>query len=262
MKRIYTILIACALLLALNNNTEAQIVKGEAFLGMNLSQVDGDQAYGYKRAGLHGGLGAIVPIYKQGNFDIEFALEVAFNQRGAHQRQQYFGDSVTGAYDLYLNYLEVPVLFYFNDKQIASLGLGFSYGRLVGLKEYEHGHLTDVNLSYTGDDKYNLNDFCLLADVKLRVYERLKFGVRFQYSMKSIRTRQFYLINGEPGDLRQQYNNCITARLIYVFNEDRNNYIYDTYQFQGDNPKIHQKALDKQLKKIRRQEERESRRNK
>lgn len=264
MKRFCIILIMCFFITALSKNAEAQIVKGEAFLGLNFSQIDGDQAYGYKRLGFHGGLGAMVPIYKQGNFDIEFSLEVALNQRGSHQRQQYKdnGDGITGEYDVYMNYLEVPVLFYFSDKQIASLGVGASYGRLVGLKEYEHGNLTDVNLSYTGEDKYSLNDFCFLADAKVRLHERLKFGIRFQYSLQSIRTRQFYLVNGELGDLRDQYNNSITARLIYVFNEDRSNYIYDEYEFHGDNPKIHQKTIDKKLKKLRKQQEREARKNK
>ena len=130
------------------------------------------------------------------------------------------------------------------------------------MKEYEHGNLTDVNLSYTGEDKFSLNDFCFLADAKVRLHERLKFGIRFQYSLQSIRTRQFYLVNGELGDLRDQYNNSITARLIYVFNEDRSNYIYDEYEFHGDNPKIHQKTIDKKLKKLRKQQEREARKNK
>lgn len=260
MKRFYTILIICAII-SFCKNTEAQIVKGEAFLGLNLSQIDGDKAYGYNRLGLHGGLGAIVPVYQKGNFSIDAALEVAFNQRGSHQRQQYKdnGDGITGEYDIYMNYLEVPLLFYFSDKQIASLGIGASYGRLVGLKEYEHGKETNVNLSYTGKDKYNLNDFCILADAKVRLYQRLKLGVRFQYSMVKIRTRDFYLVNGDYDCQRDQFNNNITVRLIYVFNEDRSQYTYDDYEFKGDNPRIHQKSIDKKLKKLRKQEERTAR---
>ena len=243
----------------ISTDVKAQIVKGEAFMGLNLSQIDGDKAYGYKRFGLHGGFGAIVPVYQKGDFDIDFSLEVVFNQRGSHQRALY-NDSVngiTGEYDTYMNYLEVPVLFYFSDRQIYSLGLGASYGRLIGLKEYEHGNLTDVNLTYTGEDKYNLNDFCFLAEAKIRLHERLKLAVRYQYSIVPIRTRDFDLINGKP-DMEwqdvKQYNNNITLRLIYVFNEDRSQYIYDEYRFTGDNPKIHQKAIDKKLKKLRKQQ--------
>lgn len=260
MKKIFTLLILGLLLSIAATDIKAQIVKGEGFLGFNLSQVDGDEAFGYKKLGLHAGLGALVPIYQKNNFNIDFSLEVTFNQKGAHQRQIYNGaDGITGEYDLYLNYFEVPVLIYFTDKQITSFGIGASYGRLVGLKEYEHGNLTDVNLSYTNVDKYSLNDFCILADLKFRIYERLKLGVRFQYSMAKIRTRPFYLSNGQPDCPRDQYNNVITARLIYVFNEDRSQYLYDEYEFHGDNPRIHQKTIDKKLKKLRKQEEREER---
>lgn len=264
MRKIFTLLILALLLSITATDIEAQIVKGEGFLGLNLSQVDGDEAFGYKKLGLHAGLGALVPIYQKNNFDIDFSLEVAFSQKGAHQRQIYSGanDGITGEYDLYMNYLEVPMLIYFTDKQITSFGIGASYGRLVGLKEYEHGELTNVNLSYTGVDKYDLDDFCILADLKFRIQERLKFGVRFQYSMDKIRTRPFYLANGEPDCPRDQYNNTITARLIYVFNEDRSQYIYDEYEFQGDNPRIHQKTLDKKLKKLRKQEEKAAKKTK
>lgn len=258
MKKIYTILVIGVMLSLFATKTNAQIVKGEVFLGMNLSQIDGDKAYGYKRLGLHAGFGGMVPIYKKGNFNIDFSMEVTFNQKGSHQGKIYNdtinGSVITGEYDIYMNYLEVPVLFYFSDKGIYSLGIGASYGRMVGLKEYEHGKLTNINLNYTGSDKYNLNDFCVIADAKIRLYERLKLGIRFQYSMAKIRTRDFYLVNGQYDTTRDQYNNTITARLIYVFNEDRSNYIYDEYEFHGDNPRVHQKAIDKQLKKLRKQQ--------
>lgn len=257
MKKIYTILIMYVFLSLITTDVKAQLVKGEAFLGLNLSQIDGDKAYGYKRLGLHAGFGGLVPVYQKGDFSIDFSLEVAFNQKGSHQGRLYNdtvnGEVITGEYDIYLNYLEVPVLFYFSDRQIYSLGIGASYGRLIGLKEYEHGKKTNVDLLYQGADKYNLNDFCIIADAKVRLYERLKLGVRYQYSMAKIRTRDFYLINGEFDCTRKQYNNTITARLIYVFNEDRSEYIYDEYEFHGDNPRVHQKAIDKQLKKLRKQ---------
>lgn len=256
MRKIYTLII-CLFLTFLSVETKAQLVKGEGFLGFNLTQVDGDQVYGFKNLGLHGGIGAIVPVYQKNNFNIDASIEVVFNQKGAHQRATYSdtinGTIYNGAYDVNLNYLEVPLIVYFSDKQITSFGIGASYGRLVGLKEYEHGRETNVNLEYTGPDRYKLNEFSILADLKFRIHEKFKLGIRYQYSMAKIRTRDFYLINGEYDCRRDQYNNVITARLIYVFNEDRSQYIYDEYQFTGDNPKIHQKAIDKKLKKLRKQ---------
>ena len=269
MKKIFTIITICAFLLVISTDVKAQIIKGETFLGLNMSKIHGDNLYnGYKRFGLHAGVGAIVPIYEKNDFNFDIALELAFNQRGSHQRAQYkeTKKGETGAYDIYMNYLEVPLLFYFSDKQMYSLGAGVSYGRLVGLREYEHGKRTDVNLSYNGPDKYSLNDFCVLVDGKIRIYDRLKLGIRFQYSLTPIRTRYFEDLDGNlapdaNGNLEwTQYNNCITARLIYVFNEDKTRYIDDSYEFRGDNPKIHQKAIDKQIRKLKRKQAREERR--
>lgn len=295
MKKIYTILVMCAFLFAFNESAEAQIVKGEVFLGGNISQVDADGTIGYKKFGLNGGVGALVPIYSKGNLDIEFNLAVAFNQKGSHDAEVTFlydsnGDGITdnyryGKYDLRMNYLEVPVLLYFSDRQLYSFGVGASYGRMVGLKEYEGGERTNITLN-TGYENggYKLDEFSLLLEGKIRIHERWKLGVRYQHSLFDIRKRydlkdvmeNLELLNSNlsptltPAEIDQlnanqrpyQRNKVLTFRLIYVFNEQRSNYIQDEYQFQGDNPKIHQKAIDKQLKKLRKQEEKKNRKNK
>ena len=283
MKRYYIILTMCALFLSFNKDMKAQIVKSEAFFGLNLSQVDADGTIGYKRFGLHGGLGAIVPIYSQGLFDIDFTLEVAFNQRGSHDAEVCYlydssGDGSLdnyryGSYDLYMNYLEVPFLFYFSDRQLYSLGLGASYGRMIGLREYEGGEKTNITLD-TGYENggYKIDDWCILAEGKIRLHERWKLGIRFQYSIFDIRKRydlKTVMDNLElnyntppeiidelsPSMRPYQRNKSISIRAIYVINEERSNYIYDEYEFIGDNPKIKQKTIDKKLNKLRKERE-------
>ena len=46
-KRLLFILSVLIFLIA-SHNTNAQIIKGEAFLGLNMSQVDGDEVVGFK----------------------------------------------------------------------------------------------------------------------------------------------------------------------------------------------------------------------
>ena len=87
MKKIFTLLLI-VLSFTVSTDIKAQVVKGEGFIGLNLSQVDGDEAYGYKHFGFHAGLGALVPIYQKNSFNIDFSLEIAFNQKGAHQRPE------------------------------------------------------------------------------------------------------------------------------------------------------------------------------
>lgn len=203
----------------------AQRIKGEVFAGMNLSQVDGDEIYGFDKVGLNSGVGAILPIGRH----FTFSIETQFTQKGSVQGEQY-QDTVfnpntgeneywTGEYKLKLDYLEVPVLFHFTDR-IISAGLGFSYGRLVNVKEYEHGNL--VTTTTLNGGPYDKNDYNVLFDFNFRIHKKIskfKFNIRYAYSLDKIRTRDFYNKFFEHTGTRDQFNNVISLRLMYVFNE-------------------------------------------
>jgi hypothetical protein len=205
------------LLFALSPMLNAQRFLGAVIGGMNLSQVDGDEVYGFKRVGGHVGIGVILPVKKK--WDI--TLETIFNQKGAYEGPQYqdslYGVVVNGKYDLRLNYVEIPLTAHFTDRERYTVGAGFSYGRLVSSKEVEHD---GVIPPYSDTVAFNKNDFCVLADLQIRVWKQLKFNFRYSYSMASIRERTFIDPYGiqEP-NVRQQYNNMLTFRLIYVINE-------------------------------------------
>ena len=89
-------------------------------------------------------------------------MEVTYNQKGARQGQQYYdslnsGQVVTGEYKLRLNYVEVPVLIQYTDKKFITVGAGFSWGRLVGVQEWEHGK--KVETTTVQDGPYNKKRF-------------------------------------------------------------------------------------------------------
>ena len=219
MSKISNYLLLLMLLFALCPALMAQRFKGAVMGGMNISQVDGDEVYGYHRVGGHIGLAAILPIKK---WDV--TLETVFNQKGSFQKAYYSTyDSATnytytGAYDLRLNYVEVPVLAHYTDKERYTVGLGFSYGRLVNFSEIEHGGNVPP---YSDTVKFSKNDYNILADLQIRVWKQLKFGIRFSYSIVPIRERTYYDVIyhlKEPWN-RKQYNNMLTFRLVYVFNE-------------------------------------------
>lgn len=220
MKKIATIQVGKWIMLTLSIfafsiSTKAQFIKSEAIVGMNLSQVDGDEVYGFHRIGANVGAGVLVPFGKKGRWDASF--EALFSQNGAYQSPQYT-DSLSYEYKLHLNYAQIPVLVMYTDKEFISFGAGFSWGRLVGAKEWEHGQVVDSTTLNSGT--YDKNDFCILADIRIRVYKALKFNLRYQYSLTKIRTRQFSDITGQTWT-RDQFNNVISFRLIYVFGEKR-----------------------------------------
>jgi hypothetical protein len=205
------------LLFALSPSLYSQRFLGEVVGGMNLSQVDGDEVIGYKQVGGYIGLGAILPIKKK--WDI--TLETVFSQKGAHEGPQYtdslYGTVVNGAYDLRLNYVEVPLTAHFTDRERYTVGAGFAYGRLVSSEEIEHDGAIPP---YSDTVAFSKNDFTVLADLQIRIWKGLKFGFRYSYSMAPIRERTFIDPYGiSAPNVRKQYNNALTFRLVYVINE-------------------------------------------
>lgn len=260
---------------AFANVAEGQIFLGEAFVGYNLSQVDHDHygVMGFHRSGVQAGVGVIAPIWKKNNFSLDLSLEVLFNQKGALQGKKYkdgmvyvnpSGDTtiITGEYDLRLNYGEVPFMIYFNDKNVVSAGIGISYARLTKIRFKEHG----VDVLNEKKDEFNKDEFNILADVKIRVYKRIKLGFRYSYSLTPLRTINYSEYNpnisGEGTNNNEklnQYNQLFTLRLTYVFNERPDSFVREEYRYTGDNPKYHDKAMERQRRKLERQRERENR---
>ncbi|MBO7616650.1 MAG: hypothetical protein J6T22_05550 [Bacteroidales bacterium] len=267
MKRIRILTFILAFTMAAPALLHAQIVKGELILGGNACQVDGDECYGYKKFGVHAGAGALVPLTSW----MDIGLEVLFNQKGAFKRDSItYGSTFPHAYNLKLNYAEIPLMIYFTDKDAYSVGLGVSYGRIVGINELVDGkpsdyegvgigvgdgqlhwrqnadnlpdisQVADINelakivsktypdATYISDvvansNTYRPHDFNICADLRFRIWEGFHAEVRYQYSLRPIRYRMYYedinlvLAN----QIRTQYNNCITLRVVYMFNEHR-----------------------------------------
>ncbi len=204
--------------------THAQVFKGYGALGFNIAQVDGDEVYGYKKYLGNAGLGVMVPF--GGNWDL--SLETSFNQKGAKGIPGRIIEEYD-KYDLRLDYVEVPVLVHYTDKGFITAGLGFAWGRLVGLNEREAFYIveeekfewTDTGIGIN-DNVFKKDDFSVLIDLRMPIYQRLKFNFRFQYSMAQFRERTYTNIAGSTRD-RLYYNNVLTFRLVYMFNEELRN---------------------------------------
>jgi hypothetical protein len=197
--------------------SDAQLIKGGIIGGLNISQVDGDQVYGFKKFGFTAGPTAIIPLSKR----FQLSLEVLYSQKGSSQAPVVTKDidDSTREYRLKLNYAEIPLLLHYVDKHGLNAGLGLSFGRLVFVKEKEFNHDTkkvewnDVKLN---DGTYNKNDYEIIFDLQMKVYAGLYANLRYSYSLSKIRSRYyFYPFN----KWRDQYNNVITLRAIWVIND-------------------------------------------
>lgn len=205
--------IAFSVLISSNCPLHAQVIKGALIGGFNLSQVDGDEVYGFNRIGFNVGAAAIIPLGEKWSV----SLENSYSQKGAFQKKQYNDSALTGKYNLRLNYVEVPLLVHFTDKEFITFGAGFSWARLVKAKEIEHNGLQPP---YSDSIPFNDNDFNAIADIRFRIWKKLKGNIRYSYSLKPIREREFENLLGEKW-MRKQYNNVITFRLMWIINEKR-----------------------------------------
>jgi len=227
----YSLLFFAFLLISicLTNKSKAQVIKGEVFGGFSMAQVDGDDCYGYHRIKGLVGVGALVPVTNW----MDVALEVQYNPKGAYKRDSIvYSSYLTGSYDLKLNYMEIPLMVYMTDKNRYTVGLGASFGRLVGFSEKVNGQETETRIGngklrwvegYEGPDNidlgsiktiddlsqpelydadgnllvrnsnsYKKNDFSICADLRVRLWQGLHAQVRYQYSIVPIRTRLLY----------------------------------------------------------------------
>lgn len=207
----------------------AQRFKGEIIAGANFTQVDGDMEAGFKKVGVKAGLGVMYPFSfdkynPKKNWSV--SMEILYNQKGARQRQfDYNIDTsdwrygVKFKYKLNLDYISIPVLFQYTHRQIWSIAVGFQYSRLVNVKEIEY----DVKRVYDNDTVVapKPNDWSVLVDVRVRIWQQLKAGFRFEYSMVPIRTRHFNQTAYYNEQTRKQYNNSLSLYLIVMFNEKK-----------------------------------------
>ncbi len=207
---------------------DAQVFKGQIIGGVNLSQVDGDQQVGYRQVGAHAGIGVMFPFsFKKGQEykPWSFSMEILLNQKGARKKNYYYSaqDTVSNLskgkfeYLLRLNYVSIPILLHYTDRERWSFGIGFAYNRMFSSKEQEY----DVQQTYDTVKQLSPNDFTVMADIRIRIWQQLKFGFRFEYSMVPLRTRSYPRTIYTPAETRKQYNNSLTFYLVYMLNEKR-----------------------------------------
>ncbi len=209
---------------------------GSLILGANASQVEGDDVRGYKKVGVVGGASVMIALDRKMQW---FAtVELLYTQKGSRSagtrafdttnyapamfldanRNVEFHPSAKYKCRLDLDYVEVPVLFHYEDWHSGcAIGLGFAWGRLVRAQEWYNGFKRNTNIS---SGTYRTSDWSVVADLKFMIYKGLKLEFRFQYSLRPIRTFVIEYSNvAQSTEYKKQYNNLFSLRLIYSFNE-------------------------------------------
>lgn len=150
--------------------------------GINLSQIDGDEDGSYSKVGFNGGARGGVRFGDR----MELCTEILFSQKGSY---------ISNLDKMYhLDYLEVPVLFYYKDWEAVSkknkkymrvmIGGGFSYSRLVNTTITERGINQKDIPGFV--DPFLKNDFMVILDANFFFLRNWGLNVRWSRSLLTI----------------------------------------------------------------------------
>jgi len=226
-------------------SASAQRFIGGVAAGINVSQVDGDEVFGYYKVGFNGGPFVKLMLDKKQRFSL--TMELLYTQKGAQLKNGTFVEYIALGdtalidpnypdynkkffYNLRTDYLEIPLLVHFEDRYSKiGIGIGFSWGRLVYIREMQMDYSTmrlDSGArrltTSVSSGRYYKNDWGFIADVKIPIYRGLKLNFRFQYSMAPFgKARNFYSQspNATAPVKRWPFHNTLTFRIIYSINE-------------------------------------------
>ena len=111
-----------------------------------------------------------------------------------------------------------------NEENLPDISRVRDIDELAGIV-YSSGFPDTIQISsvVANSNSYRANDFNICANLRVRIWEGFHAELRYQYSLSPIRTRMFYRDQSQSLDnrIRTQFNNSITLRLVYIFNEHR-----------------------------------------
>lgn len=180
--------------------------KGSAVLGLNVSQIDGDNLAGYDKFGLTGGVKVEFPL----NAVLDLGIEFLFSQRGS--RSQIIQNRFVELSKIHLNYVELPLIIKWSDWWIEeeayykfNLHAGISNGYLVSANTNDSPAPTNGEL--------NNYDFSLLVGTGFSFTSKWALMLRYTRSLIPL-----YTVNtGTTGQVEGLIGYFITLRSEYSF---------------------------------------------
>ena len=201
MKKCLFIFLLCPLITFAQWDEDRRFI-AHVIAGFNASQVDGDQVAGFNKFGANVGVGSYIMFIPK----FSMSIELLYSQKGS--KQDLRGAPKNQEKAIILDYVEVPFMFNFHDKQKAIFSGGFSFARSVRYKEYEEGTEITDDLA----DNYNKFDYSGILAVTFLIKKRYGINLRWSYSMRKL---------GEFPDSNLsnlgRYNNTLSLRAMYVF---------------------------------------------
>ena len=191
-----------ALFIALSFSMNGQRFTGTAIIGTNVSQIDGDNLFGWDKIGLNGGIRLGYGIADKTNLAIEFL----YSQRGS-------APSISSGSDFQsidLKYIEIPVLIEYNDWYLEEddyykVGIegGLSYGNLFSVN-------SSNNLVPNDLEGYKKNDLSYTIGARYSFTKNIAGVFRYSGTIGTI-------YKNEDSEIEGQVSRWMSFRLHYTF---------------------------------------------
>lgn len=183
--------------------------------GISLSQIDGDNDASYSKVGFNGGARGGVRFGDK----MELCTEILFSQKGS-------AISTTGEV-FHLDYIEVPVLFYYKDWAAMTpknrkymrvmIGAGLSYSRLVNSGVFRNNVWVDPSNTPGWVDPFAKNDLMFMFDANFFFTRNWGLNIRWSRSILNIIGEGNSLrdVNNPTVDPLPAFTHAIAIRAIY-----------------------------------------------
>lgn len=192
---------------AQKSDNEEGIFTASIVAGANFSQIDGDEDAAYSKVGFNGGARGGVRFGDR----MELCTEILFSQKGSYIK------SLDKTY--HLDYMEVPLLFYYKDWEAADknnrkymrvmIGGGFSYSRLLNSTIKQYG--TELEDGQSGYAKFLSNDLMFMLDANIFFTRNWGINIRWARSLLTIVERPI------RQNISYAINRSIIVRVLFRF---------------------------------------------
>jgi Outer membrane protein beta-barrel domain len=204
--------VVALLLMCISNTMHAQNFIGKLIVGVNGSQIDGDNRSGYNQPGFMVGIGTAFPINDKWSFE----PEMLFSQKGSRTSTEETDEKGLPLIRFRLNYVELPLIvnYHLSDFWIFCGGL---HANLLINAKADAGD----NREYQEDTKnWKTFDMGSSLGLELRPYQWFAFNMRLSYSLlaanklvKEVNTTQ-YLVGIRSG----LFNNTVSVSARFILN--------------------------------------------
>ncbi|MDX1477585.1 MAG: porin family protein [Saprospiraceae bacterium] len=161
----------------------AQGFGARVILGLNASQIAGDQLAGFDKVGLSGGLQGTVFLTEKFDLNVEFL----YNEKGS--RPDIFNGTLDPDIHITLRYIELPVFVTVQDWLDEEAGYykafgqaGLSVGRLMSVSTADRHNPDDMRLDDLVDH-FNNTDVSWLVGFGFRLSQRWAISFRYTRSL-------------------------------------------------------------------------------